>query len=108
MVPVTGCGGETLDLSNFQPSLTSTGFTYLETPWGAQRMEGISSQRLEKVVSARGLVVYVTNQADRVDRLMERFAEVGGVPRAKEFHMMTTGSLHIPIYTFVVSKEKQF
>ncbi len=38
---------------------------------------------------------------------MERFAEIGGVLGAKEFHLMDVGSLRIPIYMFVVSKGKQ-
>ena len=60
-IAIPPCEGGSLVLANFELSLTSTGFSYLEPPWGEPRMEAISSQRLEEVASTRGLVVYVTN-----------------------------------------------
>lgn len=107
IVAIPQCEGGMIDLGDFEPSLTSTGFRYLEPPWGVPRMEAISSQRLAEVAVDRALVVYVTNHTDRVDQLMERFAAVGAVASAREFHMVDMGSLHIPIYLFLVSKKKK-
>jgi len=106
-VTADGCIDQNLDLANFESSLDSTGFSYLEPPWGASTMEAISLQRLKEVASEQGLVVYVTGKADRVDQLMRRFVEVGGIVSAEQFHAIDVGVLRIPIYLFVVSKDKQ-
>jgi hypothetical protein len=104
-ISVPRCPGEVIPLEYFERSLASTGFTYLEPPWGTPSIEAISSKRLTDIASANGVIVFVTDRAEQVDRLMQRFEEAGGSLTAKEFHVIETGNLRIPLYHFVVRKD---
>jgi len=107
LMPVTPCAGRTIDLMNFEHSLAFTGFNHLEPPWGSPNVEGISEQRLKEVAFRPNLIVYVTARPERVDQLMRRFGEVGAAASEKEFQILDTGALKVPIYTFTVHGSKQ-
>ena len=93
------------NLSDFEASLTSTGFAYLEPSWGVKNMEDISRERFESAASPKGLVVFITKNTDRVDQLAKRFTALGITPTNNRFEIVKTEITQIPIYMFLVTKK---
>jgi hypothetical protein len=99
-----GCQ-ETTSFSAFEPSLASTlGFTYVEPPWGAENTDAIPAQSLERLTSTGGLVVFITDNPERVERLRQRISEeAGGKPGEKQLYIIEAGGLRMPMYLFLMT-----
>jgi len=106
-LPIARCPGTpTTGLSSFEASLTATGFRYLEPPWGVARTDQISQARIKSTASTGALIVFITNNADHVDQLMQRYSEIGSPPTDKRSKVVDAGMLQIPIHMFLIRKKK--
>jgi hypothetical protein len=98
-----GCK-EATNFSTFESSLASSlGFTYVEPPWGrAENTDAIPLESLQRLVS--GLVVFITDNPERVERLRQRISEeAGSKPGEKQLHIIEAGGFQMPMYLFLVT-----
>ncbi len=93
-----------INLSYFERSLAVSGFSFLEAPWSASRLEDIDQQRLKATLTAGGLVVFITGNAERVDELMARYSELGDQPRERRLVIIDAEMTRITAYMFWVGK----
>jgi hypothetical protein len=98
-----GCH-ETTSFPMFERSLASSlSITYVEPPWGAENTDAIPPQSLKKLASIGGLVVFITDNPERVERLRQRLSdEAGGKPGEKQLYIIKAGGLQMPMYLFLV------
>lgn len=101
-----GCTGsfKTMKLGEFEPSLVSTGFSYLQPYWEAKYQNELQDQRLAAVANQGSLIAYVTNDPHRVTNLIRRFVHEGAV--ATQPRKVTLSSLPISMYLFEVKAKK--
>lgn len=85
-----GFGHDEVPLSQFWPSLVTTGFSYLASPWDAKKLGDIAEKRLQEAGEKRSLVVLLSNSPALADELHDRFAALPGAvpPGPVESHQL--------------------